>query len=87
MSGSHEGMKEMGGREEEVDIFGFQEVHVGVGEKFYSLEGYEMIGGVGEFVKKEEGSVVSMLIRNKWRGRYEVLERCQWRIGVRLDIG
>ena len=70
-----------------MDIYGFQEVHVGVGEKFYSLEGYEMIGGVEGFIKKEEGLVVSVLVRNKWRGKYEVLERSQWRIGIRLEVG
>ena len=85
--GSYDGMVELGSREEEVDIFCLQEVAVGVGEKFYALDGYEVIGGTGGFIKKEKGSVVSMLIRQSWSGRYEVLERCQWKIGIRIDVG
>jgi len=77
LRGSFNGMVEIGSREEEVDVYCFQEVAMGQGEKFYGLEGYETLGGVGGFVKKEEGSVVSMLVRNKWRGKYVVLERCQ----------
>lgn len=75
--GSYDGMVELGSREEEVDIFCLQEVAVGVGEKFYVLDGYEVIGGVGGFIRKEKGLVVSMLIRDRWRGRYELLGRCQ----------
>jgi len=85
--GSYNGMIEFGSREEEVDVFCFQEVAVGPGEIFYGLEGYETLGGIGGFVKKEVGSVVSMLVRDKWRGKYVVLERCQWRIGIRLEVG
>ena len=36
-----------------------------MGEKFYSLDGYEVIGGMGGFIEKEEGSVVSLLIHEK----------------------
>lgn len=85
--GSYDGMVELGSREEEVDVYCLQEVVVGIGEKFYGLDGYETIGGVGGFVRKEKGSVVSMLVRERWRGRYEVVERCQWKIGIRLEIG
>ena len=87
MRGSYDGMVELGSREEEVDIFCLQEVAVGVGEKFYTLEGYEVIGGVGGYVVKEKGSVVSMLVREKWSGKYVVLERCQWKIGIRIEVG
>ena len=52
LRGSHNGMKEIGSRKKEVDIYGFQEVHVGVEEKFYGLEGYEVIGGVGGHQQK-----------------------------------
>ena len=85
--GSYDGMVELGRREEEVDIYCLQEVAVGVGEKFYTLDGYEVIGGVGGYVVKEKGSVVSMLVREKWKGKYVVLERCQWKIGIRLEVG
>ena len=61
--GSYDGMVELGSREEEVDIFCLQEVAVRVGEKFYTLDGYEVIGGTGGFITKEKGSVVSMLVR------------------------
>ena len=84
--GSYRGMVELGSREEGVDFYCLQEVAVGVGEKFYSLEGYEVIGGTGGFIEKEEGSVVSMLIHEKWKGKYVVLERSQWRIGVRVEV-
>ena len=84
--GSYDGMVELGSREEEVDIFCLQEVAVGIGEKFYTLEGYEVIGGVGGYVVKEKGSVVSMLVREKWKGKYVVLERCQWKIGIRVEV-
>ena len=87
MRGSYDGMVELGSREEEVDIFCLQEVAVGIGEKFYTLDGYEVIGGVGGYVVKEKGSVVSMLVREKWSGKYVVLERCQWKIGIRVDVG
>ena len=87
MRGSYDAMAEVGSREEEVDIYGFQEVAVGEGDKFYGLEGYEVIGGVGGFVVKEKGSVVSMLVREKWKGKYVVLERCQWKIGIRIEVG
>ena len=87
LRGSYRGMEELGSREEEVDVFCLQEVAVGEGDKFYSLEGYEVIGGVGGFIKKESGSVVSMLVRKRWKGRYVVIERCQWRIGIRLEVG
>lgn len=60
---------------------------VGEGEKFYGLDGYEVIGGTGGFIVKEKGSVVSILIRDVWKGRYVVLERCQWKIGVRVMVG
>ena len=80
-------MEEIGSREEEVDIFCLQEVGMGKGEKFYGLEGYGTIGGVGGYIKKEEGSVVSMLIRDRWKGKYVVLGRCQWKIGVRVELG
>ena len=86
MRGSYRGMVELGGREEGVDFYCLQEVVVGVGEKFYSLDGYEVIGGTGGFIAKEEGSVVSMLISEKWKGKYVVLERSQWRIGVRVEL-
>ena len=86
LRGSYEAMVELGSREEEVDVFCFQEVGVGIGEKFYSLDGYEVIGGTGGFIIKERGSVVSMLIREKWKGRLVVLERCQWKIGIRLEV-
>ena len=36
---------------------------------------------------KEKGSVVSMLVRERWKGRYVVLERCQWKIGIRIEVG
>ena len=87
LRGSYNGMAEIGSREEEVDIFCFQEVAVGEGDKFYGLEGYEIIGGVGGYIRKREGSVVSMLVRKKWRGRYRVLGRCQWKIGIRVEVG
>ena len=87
LRGSYRGMEELGSREEEVDVFCLQEVAVGEGEKFYSLEGYEVIGGVGGFIKRESGSVVSMLVRKRWKGKYVVIERCQWKIGIRLEVG
>ena len=62
-------MVELESREEEVDIYSLQEVGVGIGEIFYSLDRYKVIGGVGGFIKKEKGSVVNVLIREKWRGR------------------
>lgn len=80
-------MVELGSREEEVDKFCLQEVAVGIGERFYSLEGYEVIGGVGGYVVKEKGSVVSMLVRKRWSGKFVVLERCQWKIGNRIEVG
>ena len=85
--GSYDGMVELGSREEEVDVFCLQEVAVGVGEKFYGLDGYEVIGGTGGFIVKEKGSVVSMLVRQSWSGKYKVLERCQWKIGIRIEVG
>jgi len=87
LRGSHDGMIELGSREEEVDIYCLQEVAVEEKEKFYSLDGYEVIGGVGGFVKREKESVVSMLVRECWRGKYVVLERCQWKIGIRMELG
>ena len=86
LRGSYEAMVELGSREEEVDVYCLQEVGVGVGEKFYSLDGYEVIGGTGGFIVKEKGSVVSMLVREKWKGKYVVLERCQWKIGIRVEV-
>lgn len=68
-------MEEIGSREEEVDIYCFQEVGMGKEEKFYSLEGYKVIGGVREFIKRVKGSVVSMVISKRWKGRYRVLDR------------
>ena len=87
MRGSYDGMVELGSREEEVDIFCLQKVAVGIGEKIYTLDGYKVIGGVGGYVVKEKGSVVSMLVMEKWNGKYVVLERCQWKIGIRVDVG
>ena len=84
LRGSHRAIEEIGSREGEVDIYCFQEVAVGEGDKFYGLEGYEVIGG---FIKREKGSVVSMVIHKRWKGRYKVLDRCQWKIGVRLELG
>ena len=49
---------------------------MGEGDKFYSLGEYEVIGEVGEFIEKDKGSVVSMLIRKRWKGKYVVIERC-----------
>ena len=86
LRGSHNGMIELGSREGEVNIYCLQEVAVGEGEKFYSLDGYEVIGGIGGFVKREKGSVVSMLVRECWKEKYIVLERCQWKIGIRLEL-
>ena len=85
--GSYDGMVELGIREEEVDVFCLQEVAVGIGEKFYTLEDYEVIGEVGGYVVKEKSSVVSMWIREKGSGKYVVLERCQWKIGIRIEVG
>jgi len=79
-------MIELGSRGGEVDVYCLQEVAVGEKEKFYSLDGYEVIGGVGGFVKREKGSVVSMLVRECWRGKYEMLERCQWKIGIKIEL-
>jgi len=87
LRGGYEGLVELGSREQEVDIFCLQEVGMGKEDKFYELEGYGTIGGVGGYIKKEEGSVVSILIRNEWKGRYVVLGRCQWKIGNRLEVG
>ena len=28
-----------------------------------------------------------MLFRKRWKGKYVVIERCQWRIGIRMDRG
>ena len=53
--GSYGGRVELGGREEGIDIYCLQEVAVGVGERFYSLDGYEIIGGTGGFIEKEQG--------------------------------
>jgi len=86
LRGSHNGMIELGSRGGGVDIYCLQEMAVGEGEKFYSLDGYEMIGGIGGFVKREKGSVVSMLIRECWKGKYIVLERCQWKIGIGFEL-
>lgn len=86
MRGSHTAMEEIGSREGEVDIYCFQEVGMGEGDKFYSLDGYEIIGGVGGFIKKDKGSVVSMVISKRWKGRHKVLDRRQWKIGVRLEL-
>ena len=80
-------MVELGSREEGVDIYCLQEVAVGIGEKFYGLDGYEVIGGTGGFIEKEVGSVVSMLVHEKWKGKYVVVERSQWRIGIKLEVG
>ena len=66
LRGSYNSMIEIGAREEEVDIFYFQEVVGGEGERFYSLDGYEVLRRVGEYIKKEQGSVVSMLISKRW---------------------
>ena len=87
LRGSHYGMIKLGSREEEVDIFCLQEVAMGEGEKFYGLDGYEVIRGVGGYVKNEKGSVVSMMVRKCWKGKFVVLGRCQWKIGVRVEIG
>jgi len=84
--GSYNGMVELGSREDEVDVYCFQEVAVGPGERFYGLDGYETLGGREGFVKKEKGLVVSMLVQDRWRGKYEVIERCHWRIGIRLEV-
>ena len=85
--GSYRGMVELGSREEGIDVYCLQEVAVGVGEKFYSLDRYEVIGGTGGFIEKEEGSVVGVLVSEKWKDRYVVVERSQWRIGLRLELG
>ena len=76
LRGSYGGMVELGSREKEMDVFCLQEMAVEEGDKFYGLDGYEVIGGVGEFIKKDKGSVVSMLIRKRWKGKYVVIERC-----------
>ena len=74
--GSYEAMVELVSIGEGVDVYCLQEVVVEIGERFYILDGYKVIGGMGGCVRKEKDSVVSMLIRERWRGRYEVLERC-----------
>lgn len=85
--GSYRVMVELGDREDDIDIYCLQEVAVGVGEKFYIMDGYEVIGGVGGFIEKEEGSVVGVLAHERWKGKYVVMERSQWRIGIRVELG
>jgi len=86
LRGGYESLEEIGSREEEVDIFCLQEVGMGKGERFYGLEGYGTIGGVGGYIKTEEGLVVCMLIRDRWKGKYVVLGRYQGKIGVRVEV-
>ncbi|PUU76969.1 hypothetical protein B9Z19DRAFT_1128955 [Tuber borchii] len=82
----YDAMVELGLAEEMVDVFCFQEVAVSKEEVIYGLDGYEVLGGVESYVKREKGSVVGMLVSGVWSGKYVVLERKQDKIGIRLEI-
>jgi len=84
---SRDGMLAVGGMEEGVDVFCWQEVPIIDEEKMYRLEGYDSIEGVGGYLEKGEGAAVCMMVHEKCRGRWKVIKRSRKKIGVVLEWG
>jgi len=77
----------VGSREEEVDIYLFQEIPVLEGEKTVSMDGYDSVDGVGGYLERGEGAVVCTKIHERWEGKWRVLVRERVRIGIVLNLG
>jgi len=81
------GMYIVGSRDEEVDIYLFQEIPVLEGEKTVNMEGYDSVDGVGGYLKGGQGAVVCTKVHERWEGKWKVLVRERVRIGLLFNMG
>jgi len=76
------GMWGVGSREEEVNVFLFQDILVVGREKTVELEGYESVNSIGGYLESGQGAAVSILVSKGWEGKWNVVVRERVRIGL-----
>jgi len=86
IGGRSDGLALVGRSEEEVDFHLVQEGFVYDGNKVGGMDGNEIVGGVGGFLKRRREAVVATLIHKRWRDKYRVIVRERVRIGVVLEV-
>ena len=77
---------------EGVDVFCWQEIPLDGEGRWFTIEGYTIIGGVGGIGGGGNGmverrGVVGIMIGDRWKDRFRVLERERRKIGVWIEVG